>query len=335
MTTTAMPMIVPAAAKSPEFFVSVVVPACNEEGNIPLLHRRLLEVLAAVAGLRWELVLVDDGSRDSTWTVISTLALEDARVRGLRLSRNFGHQYALMAGMEMAGGEAVIMMDCDLQHPVEMLPELIDKWRNGYKVVKTLREDTCDLGWFKCWSSRNFYRFFSWLSGVSLQPGLADFRLLDRQPLNELLRFGEQGLFLRGLIEWIGYPSCVLPYRPGQRICGRSQYTLKKMLSFAWNGVSSFSLMPLRIGMLAGFIGSVVSLVGVFYAVMGKIFGSETVPGWASTIMVVSLLFSLLFFYLGLLGEYVGRIVIEVQRRPRFIISETAGFDRRQPVAHD
>ncbi|OQX05019.1 MAG: hypothetical protein BWK76_28000 [Desulfobulbaceae bacterium A2] len=328
-------MIVPAATKSPEHFVSVVVPACNEEGNIPLLHRRLVEVLAEVTSLRWELVLVDDGSRDTTWAVISALAVEDARVRGLRLSRNFGHQYALMAGMEMAGGAAVIMMDCDLQHPVEMLPELIAKWRAGFKVVKTLREDSCELGWFKCWSSKNFYRFFSWLSGVNLQPGLADFRLLDRQPLNELLRFGEQGLFLRGLIEWIGYPSCVLPYRPGKRICGHSQYTLKKMLNFAWQGVSSFSLMPLRIGMLAGFIGSVVSLVGVMYAVIGKIFGSETVPGWASTIMVVSLLFSILFFYLGMLGEYVGRIVIEVQRRPRFIISETAGFDQRLPVARD
>jgi len=325
----------PTLVEAREQFISVVVPACNEEGNIPLLHRRLAEVLREVPNLRWELVLVDDGSRDTTWSVIRALAAEDARVRGLRLSRNFGHQYALMAGMEMAGGEALIMMDCDLQHPVEMLPQLVEKWRAGFKVVKTLRQDSCDAGWFKCWSSKNFYRFFSWLSGMQLNPGLADFRLLDRQPLNELLRFGEQGLFLRGLVEWIGYPSCILPYQPGQRFQGTSKYSLKKMFSFAWKGVSSFSLMPLRIGMLAGFIGSMVSLLGVFYAVFGKIFGSETVPGWASTLMVISLLFSLLFFYLGMLGEYVGRIVIEVQRRPRFIISETAGFDQRVPVAHD
>lgn len=318
-----------------EDYVSVVVPACNEEGNIPLLYALLCEVLQGIEGLRWELILVDDGSRDRTWAMIGELAATDLRVRGVRLSRNFGHQYALMAGMEMAGGEALIMMDCDLQHPAEMLPLMIEKWRAGCKVVKTMRQEDAGGSWFKQFTSRNFYRFFSWLSGVALQPGLADFRLLDRQPLNELLRFGEQGLFLRGLVEWIGYPSCILPYQPGKRVRGRSQYSLKKMLSFAWKGISSFSLMPLRIGMLAGLVGSVVSFLGILYAILGKIFGSETVPGWASTLMVLSLLFSLLFFYLGILGEYVGRIVVEVQRRPRFIISETEGFEAQTPVARD
>jgi len=315
--------------------VSVVVPAFNEAENIPLLYRRIAEVLQKMVSQRWELILVDDGSRDATWSVIGGLAADDPKVRGVRLSRNFGHQYALLAGLEMAEGDAVITMDCDLQHPVEMLPVLFEKWRAGYKVVKTLRQDTCDIGWFKGWTSRSFYRLFSYLSGVRLQPGVADFRLMDRLALHELLRFNEEGLFLRGLTEWIGFSSCAIPYNAGERACGQSQYSLRKMVSLAWKGVSSFSIMPLRIGILIGLIGSLLSVLGVLYAFFGHFFGRRTVPGWASTLMVISLLFSLLFVYLGILGEYVGRIIIEVRRRPRFIVCETAGFGKRRPPPHE
>lgn len=315
--------------------ITVVVPAFNEAENIPLLYQRIAEVLPQAASYNWELIFADDGSRDATWSVIGALAAEDPKVRGVRLSRNFGHQYALLAGLEAAEGDAVIMMDCDLQHPVEMIPMLLERWQAGFKVVKTLRQDDCHIGWFKRWTSRVFYRVFSALSGVRLQPGLADFRLLDRRALNELLRLSEEGLFLRGLTEWIGFSSCVIPYQAGERACGQSQYSLKKMVRLAWNGVSSFSITPLRIGIIIGLFGSLVSLIGVFYAFFGKIFGHGTVPGWASTLMVVSLLFFLLFVYLGVLGEYIGRIIIEVRRRPRFIISETKGFGQRDPVPHD
>jgi dolichol-phosphate mannosyltransferase len=315
--------------------VSVVVPAFNEEQNIPLLYRRLAEVLPQTADRNWELIFADDGSRDATWSVICALAEDDPKVRGVRLSRNFGHQYALFAGLEAAEGDAVITMDCDLQHPVELIPEMLERWRAGFKVVKTLRQDDCQIGRFKRWTSLTFYRLFSALSGVDLQPGLADFRLLDRQALSELLRLREEGLFLRGLTEWIGFPSCVIPYQAGQRACGRSQYSFKKMIRLAWNGVSSFSITPLRIGIIIGLIGSLVSLIGVFYAFFGKIFGRGIVPGWASTLMVISLLFFLLFVYLGVLGEYIGRIIIEVRRRPRFIVCETKGFDKRVPMPYD
>jgi len=315
--------------------VSVVVPAFNEAENIPLLYRRVSEVLQQTVSRSWELIFADDGSRDATWSAICALAADDPKVRGVRLSRNFGHQYALLAGLEAAEGDAVIMMDCDLQHPVEMIPVLLERWRAGFKVVKTLRQDDCHIGWFKRRTSHAFYRLFSALSGVRLQPGLADFRLLDRRALDELLRLSEEGLFLRGLTEWIGFPSCVIPYQAGQRACGQSQYSLKKMVRLAWNGVSSFSITPLRIGIIIGLIGSLVSLIGVFYAFFGKIFGRGIVPGWASTLMVISLLFFLLFVYLGVLGEYIGRIIIEVRHRPRFIVCETKGFGERGHIPHD
>ncbi len=315
--------------------VSVVVPAFNEAENIPLLHRLVSEVLQGCIPQQWELIFIDDGSRDATWSAISQLAAETPNVRGIRLSRNFGHQYALLAGMEMAEGQAVIMMDCDLQHPVEMLPLLLQKWREGFMVVKTLRQEIDDIGWFKRWSSRTFYRLFSFLSGVDLRPGLADFRLLDRKALEEMLRFREEGLFLRGLTEWIGFPSCAIPYQPGKRLHGQSQYSLQKMVKLGWRGVSSFSIMPLRIGILIGLIGSLLSALSILYAFFGRFFGKGLVPGWASTLMVLSLLFFLLFIYLGVLGEYIGRMVIEVRRRPRFIISETRGFAGRRPSPHD
>ncbi|MEW6260086.1 MAG: glycosyltransferase family 2 protein [Thermodesulfobacteriota bacterium] len=315
-------------ALQPGPFISLVVPAFNETENIPVLHQRLQAVLGGGLRCRWELILVDDGSRDNTWKVICELCERHTNVRGVRLSRNFGHQYALMAGLEHATGDAVITMDCDLQHPVEALPQMIDAWMSGHQIVKMVRQDAPRTGLLKKWTSRLYYALFTWLSDVPMRPGLADFRLIDRQVLEELKRFQEEGLFLRGLVEWVGFRSCELPYQAADRMRGTSQYSVKKMLKLAWHGVSSFSILPLRIGMLFGIAGTVLSILGILYALYGKWIQGEVVPGWASIVMGTSLLFSLLFVYLGILGEYIGRIVIEVRNRPRFIVMETKGFPR-------
>lgn len=302
--------------------VSVVIAAYNEEENIVPLEREIAEVMDPVTPGGWELVFVDDGSTDGTWERIGAVAASLPNVRGLRFSRNFGHQPALLAGMMAAGGEAVITMDADLQHPPGLLPDLIARWRAGYEIVKTRRLPVPGEGIFKRWTSAVFYRVFSVLSGVPLREGSADFRLLDRRALDEILRFPEEGLFLRGVTEWIGFRSCTIPYTPRRRASGRSGYGMVKMVRLALRGVCAFSVMPLRIGIFIGLTGSVLSAAGVAYAIIGKLFDRGTIPGWASTLLVMSLLFFLLFLYLGILGEYLGRVVIETRRRPRFIVAE-------------
>ena len=302
--------------------VSVVVPAYCEQGNLTRLHE---EVVAVLADITWELIIVDDGSTDDTWSKILALHREDPRVKGLRLSRNFGHQYALFAGLANTVGQAVITMDADLQHPPAVIPQLLKHWREGSKIVHTVRIDHETIPWMKKFSSRMFYRIFSYLSGSDLSAGMADFRLLDRQVVDELLQFNEGHLFLRGLIHWVGYPSSKLEFRCRDRFSGRSKYNLRKMVKFAWTGVTSFSIVPLRLAIVLGLVTSLIAFCGLVYAIVGKLLG-KAVPGWASTIGIESLLFGILFIILGIIGEYIGRILEEVRRRPRFIIDERVGF---------
>jgi glycosyltransferase involved in cell wall biosynthesis len=304
--------------------LSVVIPAYCEAGNLLQLYQELIAVLS-IEEITWELIIVDDGSTDGTWGEVFALHQRDPRVKGLRLSRNFGHQYALFAGLANAVGQVVITMDADLQHPPAVIPQLLRHWHRGSKIVHTVRIDHHSLSWTKRITSRIFYRVFSYLSGVSLSAGMADFRLIDRQVVDEILQLSEGGLFLRGLIHWVGYPSSQLEFESRERFSGRSKYNLRKMLKFGWIGVTSFSLVPLRITIVLGIITSLVSFSGLVYAVWGKLY-DRAVPGWASEIALPSFMFGMLFVMLGIIGEYVGRILEEVRRRPRFLIHQRVGF---------
>jgi polyisoprenyl-phosphate glycosyltransferase len=302
--------------------ISIVVPAYNEERNLDLLYARLREQLETLR-THWELIIVDDGSADGTWNTITALGGRDARVRGVRLSRNFGHQNALLAGLASARGRAVIMMDADMQHPPEVVPQLVEQWQNGFQIVHAIRRDPPSVSLPKRITSKLYYRLFSYLSDVEIEPGSADFRLIDRQVLDEILKFKEEGMFLRGIVHWVGYATTSVTFECRERHAGRSGYNVRKMLSLAWNGVSSFSLLPLRIAMLVGLLSSTLAFLGVGYAIIGKWYDSAAIPGWASTVAIVSFLFSVLFLFLAVLAEYIGRIVVEVRGRPRFLVRET------------
>jgi polyisoprenyl-phosphate glycosyltransferase len=299
--------------------LSVVVPACNERDNIEPLVRRLQVVLSKL-DLQSDIIIVDDGSRDGTWDAILRAAAQVHNVKGLRLSRNFGHQNALWAGLSMACGDAVITMDGDLQHPPEVIPELVAEWRKGNDIVHTRRLDAGVTSWPKRLTSKYFYKFFSYLS---------DFRLLDRRPLDILLGFDDNEPFIRGAVEWLGFRSTTIHFQIEQRQGGQSKYNLKRLVRFAITGAVSFSNKPLRLGIWVGIVTSILAFTELLYILMQYLSG-KTVEGWASTLGIISFLFGILFIILGIIGVYIAQIHKTLQRRPRFIIHSTTGSFRDQ-----
>lgn len=307
--------------------VSLVVPMYNEEHGAAKFHAELMHVLEAIDGtLEWEINYIDDGSSDRTLGVLSEIADAAPEVRVYSLSRNFGHQAALMAGLEASTGMAVVTMDGDLQHPPSVLPLLIEKWQDGFDVVQARRTSTPKLGLFKRVSSRSFYRIFEFLSALRLPTGAADFRLLDRHVVDAITSLQERNVFLRGITQWMGFPTAYIEYDAAERTNGVTQFSLKKMLALAADGIFAFSVFPLRIALYLGILSLALTCSVVLYVAQAKL-RHVSVPGWASLLIISSLFSGLQLLVLGVVAEYMGRVFSEVKRRPRFLLKEIVGVD--------
>lgn len=301
--------------------LSIVVPAYNEEANLPVLVGRLERVLSDVSD--YEVIVVDDGSSDSTLEVLERLCDENTRLRYVSLSRNFGHMQALRAGLRVAKGDAVVTMDADLQHPPELIVQMLERWKAGAHIVNSVRSDPSNTPWFKRWSSRLYYRFLSLFSGVDIAPGMADFRLLDRCIVLALRRYKEQNLFWRGILPSLGYKVDEVHYEAAQRYQGKTKYTLRKMLHLALSGVLTTTNKPLRFATLLALILASLSIVYAGYAVWIYAIEREALPGWTSVIIAVSIIGALQLLVLGIMGEYVGQILRETRRRPPYIVRKS------------
>ncbi len=304
--------------------VSIVCPAFQEEEVLPLFHRELAAALVPLEkDYSFEILYVDDGSRDGTLDVLKLLARQDPRVAYLSLSRNFGHQAALTAGLEHARGAAIISMDSDLQHPPRVLPQLLETWQQGYDVVITIRADDQRLSLFKRYTSAAFYRVMALLSDADIRLGASDFRLLSRRALQGLLQLREQHRFLRGMVQWLGFPSAEIPFTPDQRRAGQSKYTLRRMLRLAGDGLFSFSRVPLRLASYLGLAAVGIGLAHSAWCVFQAVRGAEHTPLDLEYLTVAThLLGGTILAAVGFLGEYVGRIYEQVKGRPIYILKE-------------
>src|SRR5262245_16497911 len=304
---------------------SLVVPAYNEEGVIRELVVHLAGVMDALDGDA-EAILVDDGSRDRTYELMLEAARNDPRIRLVRLSRNFGHQIALTAGVDLAAGDAVIVMDADLQDPPEVVLELAKRWREGYDVVYAVRDVRQGETRFKRATASWFYRGFNRISEVKVPLDVGDFRLVDRRALDVFNRMRESNRFVRGMFSWIGFRQTGVTYTRHERFAGETKYPLRKMLRFATTGVISFSSAPLRAALNLGFIVSFIAFALGIWSVIVKIAGFYNVPGWTSIVVVTAFLGGIQLIVLGVIGEYIGDIHDEVKRRPLYVVGELENF---------
>ena len=299
--------------------VSIVVPVYNEVANIDPLIEKLGKVLK---NCRHEIVFVDDGSRDGTLEKIKALRRSNSHLDYISLSRNFGHQNALKAGLDHASGDCVITMDGDLQHPPEMIPRMLEKWREGFEVVYTIRDDDRDVPLFKRFTAHLFYGLINLIADVKVEEGTADFRLLDRSVVDVLKNMNECAPFYRGIVPWTGFRQTGLHFKSLPRHAGRTKYTFGRMVAFALCGFVSFSIMPLRLATLLGFGMALTGFIIGLKAVIEYLVTRSTVPGWASTIVTVVLVGGVQLIILGIIGEYIGKLVNESKHRPHYIVRE-------------
>ena len=313
--------------------LSVVIPCFNEEEVIGETMRRLREFCASVDGMAVELIFVDDGSRDRTRELLRAYAAEDSRIRVVGFARNFGHQIAVTAGIDAARGEAVVLIDADLQDPPEVVHQMIAKWREGYDVVYGTRTERPGESAFKLATARGFYRLLNRLSDVPIPLDTGDFRLMSRPVVETLKAMPERDRFVRGMVSWVGFRQTALPYRRAERFAGESKYPLRKMLRFATDGILSFSIKPLQMSITLGLLAATLSMTGILYALYLRIFTNIWVEGWTALMIAVLFIGGVQLICVGILGEYIGRIYNEVKRRPLYVVQEHIGSAAPADVA--
>jgi len=301
--------------------LSIVIPLHNEEGNLPHLHQRLVPVLQSITG-NYEIVYVNDGSRDATLSMVKALAVQDTRVRYISFSRNFGHQMAIMSGIEHAHGNAVVVMDGDLQDPPELIPQLWTKYKEGFKVVYAQRRSREGETWLKKWTAKTFYRILKKTTQIKIPLDTGDFRLIDRKVVDYLKQMPERHKFLRGQIAWIGFKQAAVFYDRESRFTGKTNFSFSKMFQFALDGITAFSNYPLRMATVMGFVVSAISFIVILYALYSKFVLDRTITGWTSLIISVLFIGGVQLIAIGIIGEYISRINSDVRKRPLYVIEE-------------
>ena len=312
--------------------LSIVIPCYNEEECIERTIDRMTSFSNELISLNVELIFVDDGSHDQTRQILRRHASADARIKVIGFARNFGHQIAITAGIDAATGDAVVLIDADLQDPPEVINEMIAQWRAGFDVVYGQRTERDGESTFKLASARAFYRLINKFSDVPLPLDAGDFRLMSRPVIDSLRAMPERDRFLRGMVSWVGFNQIAVPYRRSARVAGETKYPLGKMLRFAIDGILSFSAVPLRLAVTLGFFSAILSLFGILYALVLRAFTNVWVEGWTALFIAVLFFCGAQLVCIGILGEYIGRIYNEVKRRPLYVVEEYFGFDNCGPV---
>ena len=309
-----------------EIFYSIVAPCWNEEVTLPELHRRINKVMEPLKE-NWELVLINDGSTDNTSQVMRTLHETDSRVHYIEFARNFGHQIAVTAGMDYAQGRVVILIDADLQDPPELILRMLDKWREGYKVVYAVRSERKGETWFKLFTAQLFYRLIYRITDVNIPLDTGDFRLMDRQVVDQMKAMKEHHRFIRGMTSWVGFKQTGVEYVREERFAGETKYPLRKMVRLAITAITGFSIFPLQLATFIGFATAIISAIFIVLVIIARLSGYHAFEGQATTLVMVLFLGGVQLISLGIIGEYLGRIYDEVRNRPLYVVNEAVGFD--------
>lgn len=301
--------------------ISAIVPSYNEEKNVPLIYKRLTDTLSQISD-KYEIIFVNDCSKDSTLSVIKQISEKDSHVKYISFSRNFGHQIAVSAGLDMCKGKAVVIIDGDLQDPPELILEMYKKYQEGYKVVYAKRKTREGETWFKKATAKLFYRFLAAMTSIEIPVDVGDFRLIDQVIVKHLRNMPEKSKYIRGQISWIGYKQTFVEYHRDARLYGKTNYPLKKMLRLAFDGITAFSDKPLKMASAIGIISAILSLLAIVYALISHFIFDSAVSGWTSLIISVLFIGGVQLITIGIIGEYIARINNDVRNRPLYIIEE-------------